>query len=182
PSKINYKELQTTFGLKSDKTAENYVHYLKNTYLIVGLHKYSAKSKIRIRDEKAYSVDVALMNNRNLAFASENLGWRLETIIYIELLRRCSPLEHDIYYYEETAGECDFVVCQGSTVIQLIQVSYDISMPKTRKREIAGLLLASRKTGCDNLLLITNDEEGQEIHEDKTIQIEPAYQWLVQNG
>ena len=182
PSKINYKELQTTFGLKSDKTAENYVHYLKNTYLIVGLHKFSAKSKIRIRDEKAYSVDVALMNNRNLAFASENLGWRLETIIYIELLRRCSPLEQDIYYYEETAGECDFVVCQGSTVIQLIQVSYDISMHKTRKREIAGLLLASRKTGCDNLLLITNDEEGQEIHEDKTIQIEPAYQWLVQNG
>ncbi|MBP5705676.1 MAG: ATP-binding protein, partial [Spirochaetales bacterium] len=182
PSKINYKELQTTFGLKSDKTAENYVHYLKNTYLIIGLHKFSAKSKIRIRDEKAYAVDVALMNNRNLAFASENLGWKLETIVYIELLRRCSPLEQDVYYYEETAGECDFVVCQGCTVIQLIQVSYDISMPKTRRREIAGLLLASRKTNCDNLLLITNDEEGQEIHDDKTIMIKPAYQWLVQDS
>lgn len=179
PSKINYSDLQNQFGLKSDHTAENYVNYSKNAYLICGLHKYSAKSKIRIRDEKAYAVDVALMNNRENAFAGENLGWRLETIVYIELLRRYRPLECDIYYYDETAGEADFVVCRGNSVLQIIQVSYDISNPKTFKREVKGLLLASGKTGCNNLLLITDSEERSITVDGKDIAIVPAYSWLV---
>lgn len=179
PSKINYSDLQNQFGLKSDHTAENYVNYAKNAYLICGLHKYSAKSKIRIRDEKAYAVDVALMNNRENAFAGENLGWRLETIVYIELLRRYRPLECDIYYYDETAGEADFVVCRGNSVLQIIQVSYDISNPKTFKREVKGLLLASGKTGCNNLLLITDSEEKSITVDGKDISIVPAYSWLV---
>ena len=179
PAKINYKDLMKQFGLKSQHTAENYVQFLKNAYLICGLHKYSAKSKIRVRDEKAYAVDVALMNNRDNAFAGNNLGWRLETIVYIELLRRCEALEYDIYYYENSA-EADFVICQGNTVKQIIQVSYDISDPKTFNREIHGLLHVSEKTGCDNLLLITSYEARTIQHRGKTIEVIPAYTWLVE--
>lgn len=179
PAKINYSDLQKQFGLKSDHTSENYVNYTKNAYLICGLHKYSPKSKIRIRDEKAYAVDVALMNNRENALAGENLGWRLETIVYIELLRRFKPLECDVYYYDETSGEADFVVCKGNSVLQIIQVSYDISNPKTYKREINGLLLASTKTGCNNLLLITDHDEQDIIENEKNICVLPAYSWLV---
>lgn len=179
PSKINYSDLQKLFALRSDHTAENYVNYTKNAYLVCGLHKYSAKSKIRVRDEKAYAVDVALMNQRENAFAGENLGWRLETIVYIELLRRYKPEECDVYYYEETSGEADFLICRGNSVEKIIQVSYDISNPKTYKREINGLLLASSKTACDNLLLITDHEEKTVFHNGKQIEIVPAYSWLV---
>lgn len=179
PAKINYKEIQSLFGLSSDHTAENYVNYTKNAYLISGLHKFSFKSRIRIHDEKAYATDVAFMNNRENALSGENLGWRLETIVYIELLRRYRPLECDIYYYEETSGEADFVICRGRTVIRIIQVSYDISNPKTLKREIKGLLLASRKTGCDNLLLITDHDDTQMSVDGKMIDVVPAYAWLV---
>ena len=180
PAKLNYSDLQNQFGLRSDHTAENYVNYTKNAYLVCGLHKYSSKSKIRIRDEKAYAVDVALMNNRENALAGENLGWRLETIVYIELLRRYRPLECDVYYYDETSGEADFVVCRGNSVVQIIQVSYDIANPKTYKREINGLLLASSKTGCNNLLLITDHEEKSVTENGKSISITPAYAWLVE--
>jgi len=179
PAKINYSDLQKLFALRSDHTAENYVNYTKNAYLVCGLHKYSAKSKIRVRDEKAYAVDVALMNQRENAFAGENLGWRLETIVYIELLRRYKPEECDVYYYEETSGEADFLICRGNSVEKIIQVSYDISNPKTYKREINGLLLASSKTACDNLLLITDHEEKTVFHNGKQIEIVPAYSWLV---
>jgi hypothetical protein len=180
PAKINYSELQNQFGLRSDHTAENYVNYTKNAYLVCGLHKYSPKSKIRIRDEKAYAVDVALMNNRENALAGENLGWRLETIVYIELLRRYKPLECDVYYYDETAGEADFVVCKGNSVQQIIQVSYDISNSKTYKREVNGLLLASSKTGCNNLLLITDHEDKNIVENSKKICVTSAYAWLVE--
>lgn len=180
PSKVNYKDLMTQFGLRSQHTAENYVQYLKNAYLIGGLHKYSQKSKIRVRDEKAYAIDVALMNNRANALAGENLGWRLETIVYIELMRRCEPAEYDVYYYENSTSEADFIVCQGKTVKQIIQVSYDISRPKTYNREIKGLLHALEVTGCDNLLLITMYDEKQVQIDGKKIDIVPAYAWLVE--
>jgi len=180
PSSINYKNLQLIFGLKSDHTAENYVSYCKNAYLVCGLHKYSSKSKIRIRNEKAYAVDVALMNNRQNTFAGENLGWRLETIIFIELLRRYRNQGYDVYYFNEKAGECDFVVCKGKTVFQLVQVSFDISSPKTLKREINGLVLASERTGCEDLLLITNYDERQITKDGKTISVVSAYNWLVE--
>ena len=180
PAKINYNELQTLFSLKSDHTAANYVNYAKNAYLICGLHKYSPKSKIRVRDEKAYAVDVALMNNRENALAGDNLGWRLETIVFIELLRRYRPLECDVYYYDETSGEADFLVCKGNSVQKIIQVSYDISNPKTYKHEINGLLLASSKTECNDLLLITDHDEQSCVADGKKIDIIPAYSWLVE--
>lgn len=180
PVKINYVELKKEFGLKSDHTVENYVRYAKNAYLITGLHKFSFKSRIRITDEKAYATDVAFMNNRENALSGENLGWRLETIVYIELLRRYRPLERDIYYFNERDGEADFLVTQGRTVEKIIQVSYDISNEKTLKREIKGLLLASRKTGCNNLLLITDHEEGEMEKDGKRVRIVPAYAWLLE--
>ena len=69
--------------------------------------------------------------------------------------------------------------CQGKTVYQLIQVSYDISSPKTLKREINGLLLAAKKTGCTNLLLITNHDDYSITKENQNISVISAYSWLV---
>lgn len=156
PLKVNVKELQEMFNIGSFQTMENYIDYLKQAYLLIGVHKYSTKSRLRIRDEKLYAVDPALMSNRLDAFSGENLGWRLETIVFLELLRRHQPFRRDIYYYDETAGEADFLVCKGNQTLEVIQVSYDISNPKTRKRELKGLDLAAKATGCKNLTLITN--------------------------
>ncbi len=119
------------------------------------------------------------MNNRQNAFAGANLDWRLETIVYIELLRRYRNQGYDVYYYSEASGKCDFVLCQGKTVCQLIQVSYDISSPKTLKREINGLLLAARKTGCTDLLLITSYDNTSIVKDTQSISVVSVYSWLV---
>jgi predicted AAA+ superfamily ATPase len=165
PVKVNVKELQELFHIGSYQTMENYLDYLKQAYLIIGVHKYSAKSRMRIRDEKLYAVDPALMSNRQDAFSGENLGWRLETLVLLELLRRHRPYRRDVYYYDETAGEADFLVCKGNQTLEIIQVSYDINNPKTRKRELKGLDLAARATGCKNLTLITNYHQEIEVTE-----------------
>ena len=72
PAVVVDKTLQETFGFKSQHTAKNYVSYLKQAYLLVGLHKYSPKSRQRIVGEKVYPIDVALMNKRDNAFAGED--------------------------------------------------------------------------------------------------------------
>ena len=130
--------------------------------------------------EKVYAVDVALMSQRDNAFVGENLGFRLETIVLIHLLRKYRPDGLDVYYLSDRSGECDFVVCHGNTVVQAIQVSYDISAPKTRKREIAGLLLAAKHTGCQNLLLLTDHESGQIEESGHQITIQPVYEWCLE--
>ena len=117
------------------------------------------------------------MNQRENAFTGENLGWRLETIVLSHLIRKCKCEGWDIYYLKDRSGECDFVVCDANKVIQCIQVSYDISLEKTLKREINGLLLAHRLTKCKNLLLLT-DYKHEDVERDGLhIQIRPVYEW-----
>lgn len=177
PIVVSASDLAEQFGFKSAHTARNYVAYLKQAYLLTGIKKYSPKSKIRVTQEKVYAVDVALMNKRENAFAGDNLGWRLETIVLSHLLRRCRMEGWDVYYLKERSGECDFVVCDGNKAIQCIQVSYDISNSKTRKREIDGLLLAHRQTRCHNLLLLTDHVYEEWDNNGVHIVIKPVYEW-----
>ena len=169
------------FNIGSFQTMENYIDYLKQAYLLIGVHKYSSKSRQRVRDEKLYAVDPALMSNRQDAFSGENLGWRLETIVLLELLRRHRPYRRDVYYYEETSGEADFLVCKGNQTLEIVQVSYDISNPKTRKRELKGLDLAAKATGCSNLTLITNYyQEAKMTEKGLPVRSVSATDWLLE--
>lgn len=180
PYTISTTDLSELFEFKSHHTVHNYVKYLKEAYMLVGIKKYSQKSKQRMTGEKVYAVDVALMNQRENAFIGENLGWRLETIVLNHLVRKCKNEGLDIYYLNDRSGECDFIVCDGNKVLQCIQVSYDISTEKTRNREINGLLLAYKKTKCPNLLLLT-DHEYKDIEKDGlTIHICPVYEWCTE--
>lgn len=182
PTIVVSTTLADTFHFKSDQTAKNYIDYLKQAYLLIGVQKYSQKSKLRVVQEKVYAVDVAMMDQRDNAFAGENLGHRLETIVLIHLMRKCKIEGLDVYYLSDRSGECDFIVCRGNTVIQAVQVSYDISAKKTRSREIKGLLLAARKTGCSNLLLLTDNENNIVTESGQTIKIQPVYDWCLELG
>lgn len=179
PAIVVDKKLKEAFGFGSQHTAKNYVGYLKQAYLLVGLHKYSPKSQQRLTADKIYPIDVSLMNRRSDAFSGENFGWRLETIVYLELLRRYKSQGFDIYYFSERSGECDFVICEGRKAVVAIQVSYDISNGKTRKREISGLLLAAKKTGCKNLLLLTDHSYEDIETEDYKIAVRPVFDYLL---
>ncbi len=182
PSIVATQELTDLFHFRSLHTTKNYIDYLKQAYLLIGVQKYSVKSKVRIAQEKLYAVDVALMNMRVNAMSPENLGWRLETIVLLQLLRKCKINGWDVYYLKERSGECDFLVCQGNHVLQAVQVSFDISSPKTRSRELKGLALASQMTGCKNLLLLTDHDYEDTRYEDLDILIRPVYEWRDEDG
>lgn len=179
PTIVVTTDLANLFHFKSEHTAKNYIGYLKQAYMLLGIQKYSQKSKQRSVQEKVYAVDVAMMDQRENAFAGDNLGHRLETIVAVHLIRKCKMQGIDVYYLNDRSGECDFVICKGNKVQQCIQVSYDISADKTRKREIKGLLLAARQTKCSNLLLLT-DHESEVLEQDGyKIKIQPVYEWSL---
>lgn len=182
PAIVAVPDLAKTFNFKSEHTVRNYIDYLKQAYMLIDVQKFSKKSKVRQTGEKIYTVDVAMMNQRDNAFAGENLGHRLETVVLVHLMRKCRLEGFDVYYLNERSGECDFVVCKNNRVVQAIQVSYDISVDKTRKREIGGLLLAARQTNCNNLLLLTDHEYGEVEEAGHSIKIQPVYDWCLELG
>ena len=178
PCEVIYSALQKIFNFKNDKTVENYVSYLYQAYLLKQLRKYSPKSSERIRNAKCYPIDVSLMNARKDAFAKVNLGWRLESLVYLALCRRYGT-GYDIYYHKTNSYEVDFVVCHRATVVELVQVSYDISSEKTLNREISALIKAGKSLRCDKLTLVTAYEERDLDINGHTINICPAYKWLL---
>jgi len=177
---VNYDDLTKDLGL-SDKTVKKYIDYLAQAFLIQLLTRHSFKSKERIRNQKAYIVDTGMQGNRDNVLAPENLGWRLENVVYIELLRRCAYDFYDVYYYKQNprAKEIDFVVCDKNKAVELIQVAYEIDSPRAYDRETSSLVKASGALSCDNLTLISFSQTRDVEIDGKTIHIISALEWLL---
>ena len=95
-------------------------------------------------------------------------------------MRRTRPLFKDVYYYADSGHECDFVVCDRRKAEALVQVTYDMSAPKTRKREIGGAVAAAKATGLKEATIVTYSEledivdpSGVAVH------LVPVADWLV---
>jgi predicted AAA+ superfamily ATPase len=177
-AEINYKSLAKQFSFGSANTAENYVGYLRQAYLLIGLQKFSFKSRERIRNEKNYMIDTALISTAKEGFSEQNFGWRLENIVCIELFRRRNQTLNDIYYFKN-GYEVDFVLASDNKVVELVQVSADISAQKTFNRETNALLRASTELHCDNLTLITLNENRTYTVDNRTINVVSILKWLL---
>ena len=180
---IHYETLSEIATLNTSKTAQKYVSYLSQAFLIHKLQQFSFKSRQRITNEKSYVIDTGFIANRDNTLISENIGWRLENAVLIELLRRHHSAAEDIYYYKPSSRqkEVDFVVCKQGIVLELIQVAYTIGDTKTFNRETEALLQASKKLNCEHLTLITTDETRDISINGATIHLYSAVDWLLGN-
>ena len=101
-------------------------------------------------------------------FARRCLG--VEYFTEAQLLRRGYEPGNTLFYYRtRNDKEIDFVTRRGTKVEQLIQVCYDMTSVKTRKRELDALVEAAEELHCNNLLVITNDQDAQIEWKGKTI-------------
>lgn len=179
---INLNDLVETLGIGSDKTIRLYLDYLSQAFLILPLTKFSYKSSERLRNSKAYIVDTGILTYRPDVLSTENLGWRLENVVLLELQRRNAPLHRDVFYYRPAsrAREVDFVVTERGRILELLQVAYDISQAKTLSRELGALSEAAKKTGCTKLTLVTaGSDSRKEMVNGMEVSIVPATEWLL---
>lgn len=167
---ISANELAGELGMSSVATTKKFCEYLNEPYLFFYLPRFNNKLKLMNKaPKKVYVVDNGFV--QSTAFnLSENLGRLLENQVFVELLRRgYIPGQTLFYYRTRNDKEIDFVTRKGAKVEQLIQVCYDMTSEKTRKRELDALVEAAEELHCDNLLIITNalhekmDYKGKEI-------------------
>lgn len=157
---ISANELAGELGLSSVATTKKFCDYLNEPYLFFYLPRFNNKLKLMNKaPKKVYVVDNGFV--QSTAFnLSENLGRLLENQVFVELLRRgYIPGQTLFYYRTRNDKEIDFVTRKGAKVEQLIQVCYEMTSEKTRKRELDALVEAAEELSCDNLLVITNSQE-----------------------
>lgn len=174
---ISANELAGELGLSSVATTKKFCDYLNEPYLFFYLPRFNNKLKLMNKaPKKVYVVDNGFV--QSTAFnLSENLGRLLENQVFVELLRRgYIPGKTLFYYRTRNDKEIDFVTRKGAKVEQLIQVCYDMTSEKTRKREFDALVEAAEELHCDNLLIITNSQEGKFEWKDYQITIIPVFQ------
>jgi predicted AAA+ superfamily ATPase len=133
-----------------------YFGYFCDSLIVHPLRRFSYSYKdVEGSVPKIYFVDNGLLYSQGV----RERGRLMENLVFVELLKRGG----DLFYYKSVDGkEVDFAVKEGRGIVQLVQACYDIRDYVTKEREIKGLLKASEELGCDNLLVITWDREGEE--------------------
>ena len=160
-------KLKNNFGVSYDM-ASDYLEYLKKAYMLFEINKfdYSLK-KQNVNDKKYYSIDLGLSN----IFRVPNLQTRgsdLETIVFLELLRR----GYKVYYYKTLNDlECDFLIEKNNTIAQLIQVSSSIENIKTLKREIAPFKKTISELKLKDIQCIVITEDNSKIINQDNLEI-----------
>lgn len=177
---IAYDRLAEAAGVSSAHTMQTYVGYLAESYLVSLVRKYSPKPSARIRNDKLYVADPAFVFYfKGVLGSEEELGWRLENAVYLELLRRRVDDDVEIFYYKDQSYDVDFCLMRHGKVVRLIQVAYTIAGDRTRQREQRSILGAARKLGCDDLVLITDHERETVQEKGLTLKILPASDWMT---
>ena len=142
-SPISTKKISDTLTSKgmstSNHTVENYITAFLESFLIYKAERFDVKGKkLLVRDYKYYTVDSGLRSYLLGKKADSDMGYILENIVYLELLRR----GYKVYVGKVDDLEVDFVA-ENRDGLKYYQVALTVRDEKVLERELRSL----QKTG-----------------------------------
>ncbi len=173
-NRITATKLKQPLSIKATTTVLSWFSHLELSYLISFLPMFSYSSKAQlINPRKIYAIDLGMVNVISNSI-TEDLGRKLENLIFLHLRRKYTEL-----FYFDDKGECDFVAMQNSQVVELVQVCYELT-PDNLKREKNGLLQAMRFFNQIKATIVTFSNSDLIKEDQYEIMVVPAYQYLTQ--
>lgn len=170
---ISANKLVGMFGIKSATTLLEYFSYLKDSYLVDFAPLFDHSLKVQARNpKKVYVMDMGIYSEVSMT-TSENIGRRLENVIFLSLRRKFKQ----IFYYKNK-GECDFVVLERGKLVTAIQVCYQIH-DENFTRELAGLTEAMKDLKISKGYIITLKQHEVIEKDGLVIEIIPAHEFLT---
>lgn len=169
---ISANKLVGMFDIKSPATFLEYFSFLQDAYLLefVPISNHSLKVQAR-NPKKVYIMDMGLYTENSISI-SDNMGRRLENLIFLHLRRK---YKH-IFYYKDK-GECDFITMEKNTVKEAIQVCLTIN-DENFDREFNGLLGAMQNLGLKEGYIVTLNQSDLFEKEDMTIKMLPVHDFF----
>ena len=160
-----------SYGKKvSYNTVEKYIRYMKECFLIYECNRYNILGKQNLKTlSKYYLVDLGFKKVSSIK-NNANIGYNIENIVYLELLRRGNIVNvgkvNDL--------EVDFVV-KKENEIEYYQVATSLYDEKTKEREINSLKAIKDNY---NKTILTLDDYG--IGKIDGINIVNLREWLLE--
>jgi predicted AAA+ superfamily ATPase len=154
-----------------------YLGYLEDAFMVftVSIDSTSEKQKT-VNPRKCYLVDHALAETVRFT-TKEDRGFYLENVVYLELRRR----GYEVSYYVTASGrEVDFCVRTRGEIVGLLQVTWDLSDPTTRDREMGALAEAMKETATKQGMIVTLREQKHVRIDHGTISFIPAWRFLLE--
>ena len=170
--------------IKSSHTTRKYLHYLEESFILFSLSRFSYKVKDQLSsNKKIYCIDNGFIHAKAFTISPDR-GKLYENVVACALKKEEMNGRINVYYWKnQQQEEVDFVIKKGLQVEQLIQVCYNLGNLETKNREIRALIKAGKELRCKNLLILTEDKEGEEKIEwfgDKAeVQFIPLWKWLL---
>jgi uncharacterized protein len=166
---VSYNNVTKLLSIKSVRTTIDYCDYLRESYLLDFIPRFSFSIKQQlINPKKVYAVDTGMARANSLSF-SEDYGRMLENMVFLKLRQTTS----DILYYKDGRSECDFLIRKNEKIVYAVQVCWHLTEDNL-EREVTGLKSAMTATGIKEGIIITSDQEDT-FGEIKAI---PAWKWI----
>lgn len=176
---VTYRSIERFLGINVE-TIEKYTSYLETAMLIFLVHRYSPKIREQIKaPRKVYAMDVAFPNIIGFRI-TRNIGQTFENLIAIDLMRlkNADPRIELYYWCDQRGKEVDFVLKLEDKVLALIEATYEADSI-TLKEKGSNLVSAARKLGCENIMIITYDTDGNIRVRRKEIPIISYWRWAL---
>lgn len=169
-----YNELKSQGYKISKDTVYKFQDYVESVYLALFISKYDySVVKREMSKKKVYTIDTGLGSALDFKF-SKDKGRLLETTVALDLIKQGKNIS-----FIQNDFECDFVISEKNEIKNVIQVTYDMSEEKTRKREIKGLIKACKKFDLNSGFIVSFDEEEEFVQEGISIKVIPAWKFLL---
>jgi predicted AAA+ superfamily ATPase len=166
--------LSSVGGKLSLATTIKYVEYCEDAWLLMKLKNYTACLADKESNCKYYFIDNGILN----LFLIDKDSMLLENLVAMQLFRKYG---HDmsnerVFFYNDNF-EVDFYIPEDTLAIQ---VCYSLSDEETLQREVNALKKLPKRLDCNRRLIITFDEETSFSDEYGTIEVVPAWKWLLE--
>ncbi|MBI4209987.1 MAG: ATP-binding protein [Candidatus Diapherotrites archaeon] len=183
---FSYNQLKNSVQKTSVVTLQRFISYLEEAFVFFEMPRFSFKAKEQAKyNKKIYCFDNGYIFAKAFK-TSPDWGGLFENAVAIELKKGEIEHEHKVFYWKNAQNhEVDFAIQKDRKISRLIQVCFDPTDPKTKKREERALLRASHELNCQNLLVLTNDYEATQKTEwfglKGTVKYKPLWKWLLEN-
>ena len=166
--------LSSVGGKLSLATTIKYVEYCEDAWLLMKLKNYTACLADKESNCKYYFIDNGILN----LFLIDKDSMLLENLVAMQLFRKYG---HDmsnerVFFYNDNF-EVDFYIPEDALAIQ---VCYSLSDEEILQREVNALKKLPKRLDCNRRVIITFDEETSFSDEYGTIEVVPAWKWLLE--